>query len=55
MGTCSRILANTASGTLASIVVSIKPGATALTLIFFSANAWESDRVKATIAPFVDE
>jgi hypothetical protein len=35
--------------------VQIGPGATALTRIFFSANACESERVKAMIAPLVDE
>ena len=31
------------------------PGATAFTRIFFSANACDNDRVKAIIAPLVDE
>src|SRR5881398_2459630 len=35
--------------------VQIGPGATAFTRIFLSARAWDKERVKATIAPLVEE
>src|SRR5216110_2311461 len=35
--------------------VQIGPGATAFTRIFLSARAWDKERVRATIAPLVEE
>ena len=35
--------------------VQMGPGATALTRMCFSASAWAKDRVKETMAPFVDD